>query len=241
MKAFFVTSVGLGSDKKNPPSPDLERRKKRTLPAMLPIEPRLKPLGATIIHYADETKGKFTRCHSFSGYVPYFLAENVSHESERNECEHPELCRSNCSSANVETDVGEASPVPHVWPDTDEEGCDERSGPELRGPGRASAASSESGDSEEFKSRLNSHLRFGLEQYFWRDLLVSMCMYMYTHAHIFLHIFCMCLKIRHQNFSRIVSCVFFLLQFFFSQTSSDLFVRCHGKQGFTKLKTPSPT
>jgi len=136
---------------------------------MLPIEPRLKPLGATIIHYADETKGKFTRCHSFSGYVPYFLAENVSHESERNECEHPELCRSNCSSANVETDVGEASPVPHVWPDTDEEGCDERSGPELRGPGRASAASSESGDSEEFKSRLNSKASVWPNQSMWSE------------------------------------------------------------------------
>ena len=198
-----MASVGLGSDKKSHPPQTSPRRILHAHPAMLPIEPRLKPLGATIIHYADETKGKFTRCHSFSGYVPYFLAENVGHESERNECEHPELCRSNCSSANVETDVGEASPVPHVWPDTDEEGCDERSGPELRGPGRASAASSESGDSE-VKSRLNSHLRFGLEQDFLEGFVAE------DDCVAFLDIFCTGLKIRHQNFNMIVSCVFFL-------------------------------
>ena len=36
---------------------------------MLPIEPRLKPLGATILHYADgaDTKVEFKRCHSYSG------------------------------------------------------------------------------------------------------------------------------------------------------------------------------
>lgn len=207
---------------------------------MLPIEPRLKPLGATIIHYADETKGKFTRCHSFSGYVPYFLAENVSHESERNECEHPELCRSNCSSANVETDVGEASPVPHVWPDTDEEGCDERSGPELRGPGRASAASSESGDSEEFKSRLNSHHRFGLEQYFWRDLLVSMCMYIYTHTYIssyFLYV----VEDKASEFQQDCFLCFFFICIFFSLKLHLIYSSGVMETRFHKGQTPSPT
>ena len=121
---------------------------------MLPIEPRLKPLGATIIHYADsETKAKFTRCHSFSGYVPYFLSDS---EPEPIDCAgpvSPGTPPSNCSNrggATPETeatDVGEASPRPPVWPDTDEEGDG------LDGPcPRADQASSESGESD----RLNS-------------------------------------------------------------------------------------
>mmetsp|Transcript_44889 Transcript_44889/g.71315 ORF Transcript_44889/g.71315 Transcript_44889/m.71315 type:complete len:316 (-) Transcript_44889:66-1013(-) len=117
---------------------------------MLPIEPRLKPLGATIIHYADsETKAKFTRCHSFSGYVPYFLSD--SEPNEPIDCAGPPATPpSNCSNrggATPETDVGETSPRPPVWPDTDEEGD---------GPcPRSDQASSESGESEG-KSRLNS-------------------------------------------------------------------------------------
>lgn len=119
------------------------------LKVMLPIEPRLKPLGATIIHYSDsETKAKFTRCHSFSGYVPYFLSDEPN---EPIDCgPSPVTPPSNCSNrggATPETDVGEASPRPPVWPDTDEEGD---------GPcPRSDQASSESGESEG-KNRLNS-------------------------------------------------------------------------------------
>eukprot|EP00435_Cladocopium_sp_Y103_P003727 s4266_g1.t1 len=120
--------------------------------AMLPIEPRLKPLGATIIHYADgETKAKFTRCHSFSGYVPYFLSDSEPNEPIDG-CAGPVTPPSNCSNrggATPETDVGEASPRPPVWPDTDEEG----DGP---CPRHSDQASSESGESEGFSSRLNS-------------------------------------------------------------------------------------
>lgn len=121
------------------------------LKVMLPIEPRLKPLGATIIHYSDsETKAKFTRCHSFSGYVPYFLSDEPN---EPIDCgPSPVTPPSNCSNrggATPETDVGEASPRPPVWPDTDEEGD---------GPcPRSDQASSESGESEG-KNRLNSGL-----------------------------------------------------------------------------------
>eukprot|EP00913_Durusdinium_trenchii_P020111 g18899.t1 len=98
---------------------------------MLPIEPRLKPLGATIIHYADsDAKAKFTRCHSFSGYVPYFLADNA-----------PEACSNGGASPETDsTDVGEDMNVP-VWPDTD----DEAVAPKRR-PGTSS--SSESGDDD---------------------------------------------------------------------------------------------
>lgn len=110
---------------------------------MLPIEPRLKPLGPTIIHYADgDAKAKFSRCHSFSGYVPYFL-DGEAELASANATAVP-------SSCSNETEVnGEASPP--VWPDTDEEG-DDPSSAYAAGPGPSSA--SESGD--EVKSRLNS-------------------------------------------------------------------------------------
>lgn len=70
------------------------------LKVMLPIEPRLKPLGATIIHYSDsETKAKFTRCHSFSGYVPYFLSDEPN---EPIDCgPSPVTPPSNCSNRGV--------------------------------------------------------------------------------------------------------------------------------------------
>ena len=72
---------------------------------MLPIEPRLKPLGATILHYADgETKAEFKRCHSYSGYIPYDL--NDANDTK--------------SDASVE-EAYEDVPVPVVWPGTDEE------------------------------------------------------------------------------------------------------------------------
>ena len=49
----------------------------RLLIDMLPVEPRLKPLGATILHYPDgaDTKVEFKRCHSFPGYIPYALSD----------------------------------------------------------------------------------------------------------------------------------------------------------------------
>lgn len=69
---------------------------------MLPVEPRLKPLGATILHYADgaDTKVEFKRCHSYSGYIPYGLSDADA--------------KSDCS-------VEDADPCDVVWPGTDEE------------------------------------------------------------------------------------------------------------------------
>lgn len=71
---------------------------------MLPVEPRLKPLGATMLHYADdrEAKTEFKRCHSFSGYIPYALSDAATD------------CKSECSWE-------EASTCNVVWPDTDDE------------------------------------------------------------------------------------------------------------------------
>eukprot|EP00434_Breviolum_minutum_P039434 symbB.v1.2.035020.t1/scaffold4631.1/size61316/3 len=70
---------------------------------MLPIEPRLKPLGATILHYADgETKTEFKRCHSYSGYIPYDLNDADAK-----------------SDASVEDAYEDVTTV--VWPGTDEE------------------------------------------------------------------------------------------------------------------------
>ena len=77
---------------------------------MLPIEPRLKPLNATILHYPD-AKEKFQRSHSFSGYVPYFLSDAALDGQEAN-------C-SGGSTADV-SDVGDETATP-VWPHTDEE------------------------------------------------------------------------------------------------------------------------
>ena len=47
-------------------------------------------------------QAKFTRCHSFSGYVPYFLADNA-----------PEACSNGGASPETDsTDVGEDMNVP---------------------------------------------------------------------------------------------------------------------------------
>eukprot|EP00439_Symbiodinium_sp_Y106_P027112 s2805_g3.t1 len=91
---------------------------------MLPVEPRLKPLCATFIHYIDSKEGKdackgrkLIRCHSFSGYVPYHL--------EQEEGDTAENIPSNCSgssAATPDTDIGEeGDSAAQAWPDTDDE------------------------------------------------------------------------------------------------------------------------
>ncbi|CAE7837078.1 CYCU4-1 [Symbiodinium sp. CCMP2592] len=90
---------------------------------MLPVEPRLKPLCATFIHYIDSKEGtdackgrKLIRCHSFSGYVPYHLEQAKGDIAEK--------IPSNCSgsSATPDTDIGEeGASAAQAWPDTDDE------------------------------------------------------------------------------------------------------------------------
>ncbi|CAJ1338705.1 unnamed protein product [Effrenium voratum] len=76
------------------------------LAGMLPIEPRLKPLGSTSIHYAEKAN-TLARCHSFSGYIPYFLQDD---------CQVPPSSSSNETPSDIE-----GEPVLPVWPDTDDE------------------------------------------------------------------------------------------------------------------------
>ncbi|CAK9062614.1 unnamed protein product [Durusdinium trenchii] len=81
---------------------------------MIPIEPRLKPLSATILHYADAGKEKFQRSHSFSGYVPYYFLSDADLGAQE----------TNCSGGSLaETDI-EADTATPVWPHTDEEDLD---------------------------------------------------------------------------------------------------------------------
>eukprot|EP00438_Fugacium_kawagutii_P006945 Skav203611 [mRNA] locus=scaffold935:431326:433768:+ [translate_table: standard] len=95
---------------------------------MLPVEPRLKPLGATIIHYAEdgEAKTEFKRCHSFSGYIPYALSDAAS--DGKSECSVEE---------SFETTRNHV-----VWPGTD----DEHEAPPR--PSAAKAAATESTGAE---------------------------------------------------------------------------------------------
>ncbi|CAE7861207.1 CYCU2-2, partial [Symbiodinium microadriaticum] len=92
---------------------------------MPPVEPRLKPLCATFIHYMDRNKGKdackgtkLVRCHSFSGYIPYHLEQEEPDNAES----IPSNCSSGSSAETPETDIGEeGDPAAQAWPDTDDE------------------------------------------------------------------------------------------------------------------------
>mmetsp|Transcript_3926 Transcript_3926/g.4487 ORF Transcript_3926/g.4487 Transcript_3926/m.4487 type:complete len:254 (-) Transcript_3926:33-794(-) len=74
---------------------------------MLPVEPRLKPLSATILHFADdgEAKTEFKRSHSYSGYIPYSLSDAAN--DGKSECSVEE------SFETTRNNV--------VWPGTDDE------------------------------------------------------------------------------------------------------------------------
>ena len=93
--------------------------------SMPPVEPRLKPLCATFIHYMDSNKGKDAfkgrkpvRSHSFSGYIPYHLEQEEADNAES----IPSNCSNGSSTETPETDIGEdGDPAAQAWPDTDDE------------------------------------------------------------------------------------------------------------------------